>query len=113
MPQAVWRVAQNPLRFGVRLSRMSRNCSALLTLETTMRNPAEVFMAQKFAPCLFAVTLCLTLSAPALAWNDTGHQVVALIAYKALDDATQKKVQDILMHHPHVEEYLAKNMPAM
>jgi hypothetical protein len=50
-----------------------------------------------------AVILVLTLPAAAFAWNSTGHRVVALIAYKALDDATKGRVCDILKEHPAAE----------
>jgi hypothetical protein len=44
---------------------------------------------------------------PVVAWNNTGHEVVALLAYEALDEATRTKVLEILMDHPHFAEYLS------
>lgn len=50
-----------------------------------------------------AALLVLALPATAFAWNSTGHRVVALIAYKTVDDATKGKVCDILKEHPAAE----------
>jgi len=46
-----------------------------------------------------------------LAWNDTGHMTVALIAYRQLDDATRQKIDAILQQHPHYKLYLTANLP--
>jgi hypothetical protein len=44
-------------------------------------------------------TFCLGITST-LAWNDTGHQIVAAIAYARLTPAQQKVVDDILTSHP-------------
>lgn len=62
----------------------------------------------------FAILSILSLVAwvsPAIAWNATGHSVIALNAYRRLSDEEQKKVQTILKSHPHYGEFLAKNVP--
>jgi hypothetical protein len=53
----------------------------------------------------------MTMPSRALAWNDTGHMTVALIAYRQLDDATRQKVSTILKAHPHYKLYLIENKP--
>jgi hypothetical protein len=49
--------------------------------------------------------------APARAWHQEGHMAVALIAYRQLGPADQKKVQDVLRNHPHFNECLKADMP--
>ena len=64
-------------------------------------------------PVILVLTLAVAAATarPAVAWNDTGHKVVGLIAYQALDDGTKKKVLEIFKAHPHYEEFLAKGVP--
>src|SRR4051812_17855672 len=54
----------------------------------TLRLPALVFL------------LCAT-TVPARAWNGTGHQVIAQIAWRDLKPAARDKVLAILKQHPH------------
>ena len=43
----------------------------------------------------FAVAgILLSVQANAMAWNHTGHRVVALVAYKTLDATTKAKIFD-------------------
>jgi hypothetical protein len=49
------------------------------------------------ALALLAVALA---TSPALAWNNTGHRLIALIAYNQLDPAIRQKVADLLTRHP-------------
>src|SRR4051794_38397343 len=46
-----------------------------------------------------------------LAWNNTGHMLVALVAYRQLDDAQKKEIAEILAHHPHYESFLIERTP--
>jgi hypothetical protein len=48
---------------------------------------------------------------PGLAWNDTGHKTVALIAYRALADKQKTHVVELLKKHPHYEKYLLAGAP--
>ena len=62
----------------------------------------------------FVVVVVFTISlAPraALAWNETGHCVVAMITWRQLDDAQRREVGELLRHHPHYEKYLAARKP--
>ena len=54
------------------------------------------------------------LSAPgkAVAWNNTGHMTVALIAYRELTDGQKLAIAKVLKEHPHYEEFLAADRPA-
>jgi len=65
----------------------------------------------KISSMLISVTLVVSSVNIANAWNDTGHKVVALIAYETLDVPAQKKMLHILMYHPHYKEYLTAGMP--
>ncbi|MDR3639592.1 MAG: S1/P1 nuclease [Isosphaeraceae bacterium] len=56
-------------------------------------------MRERFV-AMMAVALIVSSQSPAFAWNSTGHRVVALIAYKSLDNATKVKVAAVLKAHP-------------
>jgi hypothetical protein len=61
---------------------------------------------------LLCIVLVMTLLAPAaMAWNETGHMTVALIAYRRLSDSQKQKIAALLKQHPHYGDYLAKNVP--
>lgn len=53
---------------------------------------------------LVAIALCL--ASPALAWNHTGHSVIAYLAYQRLPDTYRQVAIAILRNHPHYREYL-------
>ncbi|HTL29952.1 MAG TPA: S1/P1 nuclease, partial [Tepidisphaeraceae bacterium] len=57
---------------------------------------------------LFLVLIFPQLS---LAWNETGHMTVALIAYRQLSDAQKQKIATVLRAHPHYKLYLAAKVP--
>jgi hypothetical protein len=62
---------------------------------------------------MLMLVIALMLSDRALAWNDTGHMTVALIAYRRLDDAQKQKIAAILREHPHYKLYLGKTPPGV
>jgi len=62
---------------------------------------------RRLSGSIMAALLVLALPAAAFAWNSTGHRVVALIAYKTVDDATKGQVCDILKEHPAAESLWA------
>lgn len=63
--------------------------------------------------CLIAVVGMMMLSpVAALAWDSTGHMVVALIAYRDLNDAQKQEIATILKAHPHYQKMLLENKPA-
>jgi hypothetical protein len=41
--------------------------------------------------------------APALAWNDRGHMLVAMVAYQELKPEARARVNEILKHHPQYD----------
>ena len=49
-----------------------------------------------------------TLTPAALAWNSTGHRVIATIAYQQLDEPTKRRVADVLKHHPAYADLWAR-----
>jgi S1/P1 Nuclease len=46
-------------------------------------------------------------AAPALAWNPSGHETIALIAYDQLDDATKSRAVALLKAHPRLREHFS------
>ena len=57
-----------------------------------------------------AVLLFVVAVAPraALAWNYTGHRVIASIAYRELDQGTRERVAAVLLKHPAYNDLWAK-----
>src|SRR6478736_3535290 len=47
----------------------------------------------------------------AMAWNSPGHEIIALIAYEHLDDATRTKAIELLRAHPRFHEHFESFMP--
>src|SRR5438105_3943751 len=52
----------------------------------------------------------LTVS-PALAWNATGHKIIASVAFRQLTAAEQAKIVTLLKRHPRFMEDFAEQMP--
>jgi S1/P1 Nuclease len=46
-----------------------------------------------------------------LAWNSPGHEIIALIAYEHLDEATRAKAVELLRAHPRFDEHFQSFMP--
>ena len=61
---------------------------------------------------VLCVLLYLTAASPALAWNWTGHKIIASIAFRQLSPAEQSKIVAILQRHPRFTEDFADEMPA-
>src|SRR5437016_3697436 len=57
---------------------------------------------------LFAVMI---LAGQARAWNSTGHQVVAEIAWRNIKPAVRAKVLELLKQHPHFARRLEPTDP--
>ena len=65
-------------------------------------------MPQKPSCCVFALALLsLLTAAPALAWNPSGHETIALIAYGQLNDATKAQAIALLKAHPRLRKHFA------
>lgn len=67
-------------------------------------------MNRGMAAVIVAAVVALTAS-PTMAWHDSGHMALTLIAYRQLDDTQKKKVQEILAEHPHYKEFLSADRP--
>ncbi len=66
-----------------------------------MRNPAMRHLAIRvFSAISLVLPLCLAGAAPACAWGDEGHEVIALIAQSFLTPGARKNVQAMLMADP-------------
>src|SRR5882672_10305548 len=61
---------------------------------------------------LFFCLLFSQLMAPvSQAWNSPGHEIIALIAYEHLDEATRAKAIELLRAHPRFHEHFESFMP--
>jgi hypothetical protein len=60
---------------------------------------------------ILGVVVILISVAPALAWNEKGHMVVARLAWLKLTPAARQTASQILKSHPHYAEYLAAGRP--
>jgi hypothetical protein len=58
-----------------------------------------------------ALTAVIAHASPALGWNETGHKVVALIAWAELTPAARARVSEILKAHPRYEKDLLARLP--
>ncbi|HKB92428.1 MAG TPA: S1/P1 nuclease [Opitutaceae bacterium] len=61
---------------------------------------------------LFFVAVVLALPSVGFAWNNSGHELVAMIAYEQLDPTVQDAAFALLQHHPHFETILKEGLPA-
>ena len=59
-----------------------------------------------------ALALCLLATQSANAWNETGHRVVAAIAYELLGEEQRRAYVAILRAHPRFQEDFESMMPA-
>src|SRR5262245_21948520 len=60
---------------------------------------------------LTCVLIWLVAVSPALAWNATGHKIIASIAFRQLTADEQAKVVEILKKHPRYAEDFVEQMP--
>ena len=60
---------------------------------------------------LAILLLALLLTTPSRAWNDTGHMVVAQLAWQRLTPEQRQAVTAILREHPHWREFLVTQRP--
>jgi hypothetical protein len=64
--------------------------------------------------CLLMLVSLAFLPAPAQAWNEVGHAIIARIAFEELgkdNPKLQLQLWEMLKKHPHYDEFLAKNRP--
>ena len=61
---------------------------------------------------LVAFILFLTLTAPAPAWNFSGHWIAAAIAYQRLTPAVRARVDELIRKHPDYEKMIFSDAPA-
>jgi hypothetical protein len=60
---------------------------------------------------ILATVIVAALSVSAHAWNDTGHMVVAQLAYRRLTPEQRQAIAAILRQHPHWQEFLIAERP--
>jgi hypothetical protein len=53
----------------------------------------------------------LALAPRSFGWNDTGHEIIASIAYSELTPAAQAAAADLLKAHPRFEKDLLPGLP--
>jgi hypothetical protein len=59
-----------------------------------------------------AVIAVLLLALPATAWNYSGHQIIAEIAYERLTPQVRAKVDRMIREHPDYKDIFTKGAPA-
>jgi hypothetical protein len=57
------------------------------------------------------LALVLTTPRPALAWNDTGHRLIAEVAWADMTPAARSRFSDILRQHPRYQQDLLADVP--
>lgn len=62
-------------------------------------------MTKGFLVRVCTLLLCITLTAPAYAWNYFGHMTVACVAYKKLKPATRNRVNALLKLNPDYHKW--------
>src|SRR5215475_322512 len=68
-------------------------------------------MTRFVSAAAFVIACTVVLSNRAVAWNSPGHEIVALIAYSKLDDATKAKAVQLLREHPRFKDHFKHFMP--
>ena len=62
---------------------------------------------------LIAIALLfLTVQPQAWAWNDRGHMLIALLAYRQLNPPQKEHVDRVLTEHPHYQLFLTSQKPS-
>jgi hypothetical protein len=64
----------------------------------------------RIVAALFSALLLLVPGAPA--WNATGHEVIAAIAYDHLKPSTRTRVDDLIRRHPDYQPIFLKGAPS-
>src|SRR5579872_391303 len=60
----------------------------------------------RFLGLIAAWTAILYLASPAVAWNATGHRIIAAIAYHRLTPKTRARVDKLIRAHPGYESWV-------
>jgi hypothetical protein len=69
-------------------------------------------MRKNFPVCLGCLLLSLVIfNSPCFAWIDTGHKIVALVAWEDLTPKTRAAVTELLKQHPRYEKDLLVGAP--
>src|SRR5262245_57118757 len=63
-------------------------------------------------PLVVCTLVCAALvNSTALAWNSSGHTIIALVAYEHMDEATRAKAVDLIRSHPRFNDHFESFMP--
>lgn len=57
------------------------------------------------------IIACGFLQAAPQAWNDTGHRLVALVAYERLDETTRTAIVEVIKRHERFDADFRGKMP--
>lgn len=68
-------------------------------------------MLQHKLKLLTGIVLYFFLLAPVYAWQQTGHQLTALLALRGLEPTVREKWLTILKHHPRLQQDFISKMP--
>jgi hypothetical protein len=77
---------------------------ALCRNNTSFDKASEALM--KLAPILAGITIAMW-TAPARAWDDQGHMMVATVAWEKLNPAVKKRAIELLKLNPDYETFIA------
>jgi hypothetical protein len=61
---------------------------------------------------LIAAVLPAALPGPAQAWNNTGHMIIAALAWRELPEPARARITAVLRRHPHYDIFLKQDRPA-
>lgn len=59
-----------------------------------------------------AIVSLLVSPAATMAWNDVGHMLIAMVAWRLMDDGTRTKAVELLRQHPRFDADFQNKMPA-
>lgn len=59
-----------------------------------------------------STAMLFSLASPALAWNATGHRLIAAIAYDRLAPGTRARVDALIRQHPDYEKIFLRDAPS-
>jgi hypothetical protein len=59
-----------------------------------------------------SLSILLNIASPALAWNATGHRLIAAIAYDRLTPKARARVDALIRQHPDYEKLFLRDAPA-
>jgi hypothetical protein len=76
------------------------------------RESPGVMFSMRAARLLAAWTVLLCCASRGVAWNATGHRIIAAIAYQRLSPGTRMRVDEMIRRHPDYAVLFTRDAPA-